>query len=276
MVSTFCWVGKEGKQMKELMNKIEIKWYESKLYKKLMDYKLFRKYIHKHHHMRYTKKRWGNLKYIQFTDDISVVVCFDKNKEKGYIVSTLLLRSMMRAAYRHENLGHFGLALPFYCHFTSPIRRYPDLLCHRALKAILHGQDTGKLSRKVRRAALVSSEREEAAQEAEREAVRFYMCRYMEAHIGESFDAVISSVQEFGFFVALPNLVEGLVHVKDLGDDYYIYDGKALTLTGKTSGTRFCLGDRVRVRLSRVDSFLSHIDFEVTEAMEDGKNHCTK
>ena len=72
--------------MKELMNKIEIKWYESKLYKKLMDYKWFRKYIHKHHHMRYTKKRWGNLKYIQFTDDISVVVCFDKNKEKGYIV----------------------------------------------------------------------------------------------------------------------------------------------------------------------------------------------
>lgn len=198
------------------------------------------------------------------------------DKEKGYIVSTLLLRSMMRAAYRHENLGHFGLALPFYCHFTSPIRRYPDLLCHRALKAILHGQDTGKLSRKVRRAALVSSEREEAAQEAEREAVRFYMCRYMEAHIGETFDAVISSVQEFGFFVALPNLVEGLVHVKDLGDDYYIYDGKALTLTGKTSGKRFCLGDRVHVRLSRVDSFLSHIDFEVTEAMEDGKNHCTK
>lgn len=182
---------------------------------------------------------------------------------KQYVVSTLLLRSMMRAAYRHENLGHFGLALPFYCHFTSPIRRYPDLLCHRAIKAVLHGQDTGKLARKVRRAALFSSEREEAAQEAEREAVRYLMCRYMEAHIGEEFDAVISSVQEFGFFVALPSLVEGLVHVKDLGDDYYIYDGKAVSLTGKESGKRFCLGDKVRVRLVRVDSTLSHIDFEL-------------
>lgn len=182
---------------------------------------------------------------------------------KQYVVSTLLLRSMMRAAYRHENLGHFGLALPFYCHFTSPIRRYPDLLCHRAIKAVLHGQDTGKLARKVRRAALFSSEREEAAQEAEREAIRYLMCRYMEAHVGEEFDAVISSVQEFGFFVALPSLVEGLVHVKDLGDDYYIYDGKAVSLTGKESGKRFCLGDKVRVRLVRVDSALSHIDFEL-------------
>lgn len=195
---------------------------------------------------------------------------------KQYIVSTLLLRSMMRAAYRHENLGHFGLALPFYCHFTSPIRRYPDLLCHRAVKAVLHGQDTGKLARKVRRAALFSSEREEAAQEAEREAVRYLMCRYMEAHVGEAYEAVICSVQEFGFFVALPFLVEGLVHVKDLGDDYYIYDGKAVSLTGKESGKRFCLGDRVRVRLVRVDSALSHIDFELEEAYQLGKNDCTE
>lgn len=86
MVSTFCEVGKEGIYMKELMIKIEDKWYESKLHKKLLDYKWFRKYTHKHHHMKYTKKVWGNVKYIQFTDDISVVVCFDKNKEKGYIV----------------------------------------------------------------------------------------------------------------------------------------------------------------------------------------------
>ncbi len=200
----------------------------------------------------------------------------EAGKDREYIVSTLLLRSMMKAQYSHENMGHFGLALQDYCHFTSPIRRYPDLLCHRIVKAILHGQPLEKYMKKVPRAALFSTEREEAATEAEREAVRYLMCLCMEKHIGETFPATISSVTEFGFFVMLPNLAEGLVHVKDLGDDYYIFDGNSLSLTGKHSGTIYRLGQSVSVRLVRVDSTLSRIDFEITEDPDNGKNNCTK
>ncbi len=200
----------------------------------------------------------------------------EQGKDREYIVSTLLLRSMMKAQYSHENTGHFGLALEDYCHFTSPIRRYPDLTCHRIIKAILRGQPLDKFVKKVPRTALFSTEREEAATEAERAAVRYLMCLYMEKHIGEVFPATISSVTEFGFFVMLPNLAEGLVHVKDLGDDYYIFDGNSLTLTGKHSGTAYCLGQSVSVRLVRVDSTLSRIDFEITEDPDNGKNNCTK
>ncbi len=200
----------------------------------------------------------------------------DAANEKVEIVSMLLLRAMMKARYSHENLGHFGLALSYYCHFTSPIRRYPDLMCHRVVKAILAGKDPGRLSAKIRRAASFSSEREEAAAEAEREAVRYLMCRCMEAHVGEEFTATIVSVMDFGFFVALPNLAEGLVHVRDLGDDYYIYNENTLTLTGRHTGEVYRLGDRVEVRLSRVDSALSRIDFELKEVPNHGKNHRTK
>jgi len=192
------------------------------------------------------------------------------------MVRVLLLRSMMKARYSHENMGHYGLALQYYCHFTSPIRRYPDLLCHRAVKAILHGKDPAKLAGKIRRGAIFSSEREEAAAEAEREAVRYLMCRFMEPFVGEEFHAVIISVLDFGFFVALPNLVEGLIHVRDLGDDYYIFNEKAMTLTGRHTGALYRLGDKVEVRLSRVDSTLSRIDFELKEVPAGGKNHRTE
>ncbi len=196
--------------------------------------------------------------------------------DRAYIVRMLLLRAMMKARYSHENMGHFGLALQYYCHFTSPIRRYPDLMCHRVVKAILHGKDPSALAGKVRRSAPFSSEREEAATEAEREAVRYLMCRYMEDRVGEEFTATIVSVLDFGFFVALPNLVEGLVHVRDLGDDYYIFNEKTLTLCGRHTGVVYRLGDTVEVRLSRVDSALSRIDFELKEVPDDGKNHRTK
>lgn len=200
----------------------------------------------------------------------------EKGKDREYIVSTILLRAMMKAKYSPENLGHFGLGLSDYCHFTSPIRRYPDLCCHRIVKALLKGEDTKKFQNKVSRYALHSSEREEAAQEAEREAVRYYMCRCMEDRIGEEFDAVISSVLDFGFFVSLPNLAEGLVHVRTLGDDYYIFDETTLSLTGKRGGAVYRLGDKVEVRLQSVDAATSRIDFVLKEAPENGKNHRTK
>lgn len=200
----------------------------------------------------------------------------EEGKEKSEIVSMLLLRAMMKARYSHENLGHFGLALSYYCHFTSPIRRYPDLMCHRVVKAILSGKDPERFAAKIRRSAPFSSEREEAAAEAEREAVRYLMCRCMENRVGEEFTAIIVSVMDFGFFVALPNLAEGLVHVRDLGDDYYIYDEKTLTLTGRHTGEVYRLGDRVEVRLAKVDSALSRLDFELKEVPKHGKNHRTK
>jgi len=192
------------------------------------------------------------------------------------IVRMLLLRAMMKARYSHENTGHFGLALTHYCHFTSPIRRYPDLMCHRVVKAVLHGKDTARLAGKIRRSAVHSSEREEAAVEAEREAVRYLMCRYMEDYVGEEYTAVIMSVLDFGFFVALPNLAEGLVHVRDLGEDYFVYNEKTLSLSGRRTGKVYRLGDAVEVRLARVDSALSRIDFELKEAEDRGKNHSTK
>ncbi len=200
----------------------------------------------------------------------------EMGSEREHVVSTLLLRAMMKARYSHENMGHFGLALDYYCHFTSPIRRYPDLVCHRIVKTVLHGEDTDKLAGFTRRAALFSSEREEAAVEAEREAVRFLMCRVMEPYVGQEFTAVVSSVTDFGLFVELPNLAEGLVHVRDMGDDYYIFDEKTLSLTGKHSGQAYRLGQTVRVELVKVDSMLSRMDFVLKEALADGKNNRTE
>lgn len=199
-----------------------------------------------------------------------------EDETQKYVVSNLLLRTMMKARYSHENTGHFGLALSDYCHFTSPIRRYPDLLCHRIVKALLKGQDVSRFSSAVKRTAPFASTREEAAAEAEREAARYLMCRYMEGQIGAEFTGVIASVLDFGFFVTLPNLCEGLVHVKDLEDDYYIYDEKTLTLSGRQSGRVYRLGDRVTVQLVRVDSALSRMDFILKETVADGKNNCTK
>ncbi len=200
----------------------------------------------------------------------------EAGNDREYVVKMLLLRAMMKARYSHENTGHFGLALSHYCHFTSPIRRYPDLFCHRVVKMILEGKNPASLLAKAQRVAAFSSEREEAAVEAEREAVRYLICRHMENFVGETFEAVISSVLDFGFFVTLPNLAEGLVHVRDLQDDYYMYDEKTLSLTGKRSGISYRLGEAVTVQLARVDSALSRIDFILKEDTEDGENHRTK
>ncbi len=188
-----------------------------------------------------------------------------QNTPRAFIVNTLLLRAMMKAKYSHENLGHFGLALKYYCHFTSPIRRYPDLMCHRVVKAILHGEDASKFAKKIRYAAQDASEREEQAVEAERDGLRFFSCLYMASHIGETYSAVISSVLDFGFFVTLPFPVEGLVHVNTLSDDYYIFDENNVSLCGKHTKKCYHLGDVVYVRLVNVDCSLLHIDFVLVE-----------
>ncbi|MBO4897151.1 MAG: ribonuclease R [Clostridia bacterium] len=177
-------------------------------------------------------------------------------------INTVMLRSMAKAKYDAQNKGHFGLGADFYCHFTSPIRRYPDLVCHRMIKAALNGKDfDSKTIRFTAEAAEQSSVRELEAMDAEREATKLKICEYMEKHLGEEFDAIISSVTSFGFFAELPNCVEGLVRLEDLTDDYYEYDDRTLSLYGKRHGKRYKIGDSVHVSAAGVDREAGFIDF---------------
>lgn len=189
--------------------------------------------------------------------------------------STMLLRSMAKAKYKSENDGHYGLGLDDYCHFTSPIRRYPDLICHRALKAIIE-KDSGMkkaLGNFVKEAGEACSERENAAAMCERDTLDIKKAEYMEKFVGQEFDGVISSVTGFGFFVMLPNTVEGLVRLETLNDDYYIFDENTLTLIGERSGHCFTIGDSVRVKLMQSSKITRRIDFKL---LEGGSNNGRK
>jgi ribonuclease R len=192
-----------------------------------------------------------------------------KGKKEEVVVSTLLLRSMMQARYSPENVGHFGLAAEYYCHFTSPIRRYPDLQIHRIIKEYLNGKlDNAritKLTNLVDYAAKQSSETERVAQEAEREVDDLKKAEYMQERIGEEFQGIISSVTSFGLFVELPNTIEGLIHITALDDDYYIYDEAHLCLVGERTKKIYKLGEDVKVRCSRVDIPNREIFFDIIE-----------
>lgn len=185
------------------------------------------------------------------------------------ILSTMMLRSLMKARYCEENLGHYGLAADYYCHFTSPIRRYPDLMVHRLLREWLNGNLVGnsvKMYEKITRdTALQSSDAEVKATMAERDWVDYMMCTYMAEKIGEEFDGVISSITSFGMFVQLPNTVEGLVRMVDLADDYYEFDEVHLILTGRRTGRQYHMGEMIRVRLAKVNTDLKQIDFVPVE-----------
>jgi ribonuclease R len=175
------------------------------------------------------------------------------------------LRSMQKAEYDTDSGGHFGLALRHYCHFTSPIRRYPDLFVHRVIKEDIHGYLTARRARDLRgrasRAAWVSSVTEQAAVDAEREADRVKMAEYMASRVGESFPAVISGVTSFGLFAQLENTVEGLIRMRDLDDDYYEYSEEEYLLRGRLSGRELRLGDRLTVTVKAVDAANREIDF---------------
>ncbi len=186
-----------------------------------------------------------------------------EGKPYEQMIMRLLVQSMMRARYSAENLGHYGLASPMYCHFTSPIRRYPDLLIHRAL-GYLH-QDARKQLSAMAAAAPSESEQatdcEQRATEAERDIEDMYRCLLMMEHIGEEFDGVISSVVSFGLFIELQNTVEGLVHITNLPDDYYEFDEVSRALTGTRTGRRYKLGQPVKVLLVAADYVSRRIDF---------------
>ena len=186
-----------------------------------------------------------------------------RGKPEEMLVSTAVLRSLTKARYDPANLGHFGLASTAYLHFTSPIRRYPDLMVHRALAAVfLDGPEVALDSDQLEAAAERTSARERAAEEAERASVAMKKVEFMERHLGEHFAGRISSVTSFGFFVTLEEFfVDGLVHVSGLSDDYYQFDDRAYALVGERKGRRYRLGDRLEVQVSRVDKEARHIDF---------------
>ncbi|MBN1068880.1 ribonuclease R [Clostridium botulinum] len=199
-----------------------------------------------------------------------------KGKKEETIVSTLLLRSMMQARYAPECVGHFGLAAQYYCHFTSPIRRYPDLQIHRIIKEHLNGEIDDARFKKlvpiVDVASKQSSEKERVAQEAEREVDDLKKAEYMLDKIGEEFDGMISSVTSFGMFVELPNTIEGLVHVTELDDDYYIFDEAHLALIGEKTKNMHKLGDEVKVKCVKVDIDNREIYFKLVSTKIDEDN----
>ena len=190
-----------------------------------------------------------------------------EDKPEFKILSSLLLRSMKKAVYRPENLGHYGLASPCYTHFTSPIRRYPDTTVHRLLRTYLFkGQaDMGTVKKWEQKLVYItehSSDRERASIECEREVEDMKMAEYMEEHIGEEFEGMISSVTNFGMFVELDNLIEGLVPLREM-NDFFHYDEERMTLTGERTNMKYSIGDRVLVKVVRASREEKTIDFEV-------------
>ena len=196
-------------------------------------------------------------------------------KKEFEILSSLLLRSMRKAEYSKDNIGHFGLASRAYTHFTSPIRRFPDLVVHRLLKKYLVEQDMSMTTIQTLDNSLVeiaqhSSEREVAAVDAERDVLDMKMAEYMEDHIGEEYDGIINTITNFGFFVELPNLVEGLVHVQTLKGDYFTYVPDLLAMIGKSTKKTYRLGDKVRVKCVAASKETSMVDFELVKVDENG------
>lgn len=196
-----------------------------------------------------------------------------KGKREEEAISTIMLRSLKQARYSPECSGHFGLAAQYYSHFTSPIRRYPDLQIHRIMKEHLNNKINKKRQEQlvniVDYASTQSSERERAADLAERDVKDYYKAVYMEDKVGEEFDGVVSSVTSFGMFIELPNTVEGLSRLANMGDDYYIYDEMTYTIIGERTRKTYRIGDPVRIKVDNVNVDLREIDFKILYKLED-------
>ena len=213
----------------------------------------------------------GNIKDVKPTTMQGILRQLE-DKPEYKILSSLLLRSMQKAVYKPENLGHYGLASSCYTHFTSPIRRYPDTTVHRLLRTYLFEgkvdmQTIRKWEEKLVYVSEHSSERERASVDCEREVDDMKMAEYMEKHIGETFEGMISSITSFGMFVELDNLIEGLVPLRDM-KDFFHFDEERMTLTGERSHVKYSIGERVVVKVVRASKEDKTIDFEVVKKVE--------
>ncbi len=188
-----------------------------------------------------------------------------KGRADSASISMAMLRSLKHAEYTPVNIGHFGLSLDAYAHFTSPIRRYPDLLVHRAIRHIVRGGKPGRYhydAGAMERLGAITSAYERRAEEATRDVEAWLKCEYMEGRVGEEFDGVITGVTNFGLFVQISELlIDGLVHVTSLANDYYQYESATQQLVGERSGKKYRLGDAMRVKVQRVDMETRRIDF---------------
>ena len=192
-----------------------------------------------------------------------------KGKEEEKVISNLILRTLKVARYEEENKGHFGIAGKYYCHFTSPIRRYPDLFIHRIISKYLENsydvdeKFIEKYKEQAKERAKQSSDREKVATTVEREAEDIKKAEYMEDKIGNEYDGIISSITSFGMFVELENTVEGLIRFENLGDEYFIYDEERKRLIGEKTNTTYKIGDKVKIRVAKASKLLRQVDFEI-------------
>ena len=194
-----------------------------------------------------------------------------KGKDEEKVVSNIILRTLRVAKYEAENKGHFGIASKYYCHFTSPIRRYPDLFIHRIISKYLeNGYNVNdffikKYSRRAEKRAENCSDRERTATKVEREAIDIKKAEFMEDKIGQEYEGIISSVTNFGIFVELENTVEGLIRYENLGDEYFIYNEERREAIGEHSHKVYKIGDKVKIRVADANKLLRRIDFEIME-----------
>ena len=193
---------------------------------------------------------------------------------EAFVINMLLLRSMQQAKYSAENVGHYGLAAPYYTHFTSPIRRYPDLIVHRLIRS--YQKDSGAKNQAYWQAHLPeianhSSQMERRAVEAERQVDAMKKAEYMQQFLEEEFEGIISSVVKFGFFVELPNTVEGLVHIQSLEDDYYHFIENHLALVGERTRQVLKVGQKVKVKVLEANPDTREIDFQLVEVLEEAQ-----